>query len=235
MRITILDNHISADVRFWADAIYRRGAGPSPISPKDFNKETVSEAFHFALQPNIRKRAAEMGDAIRSEQGESKGVESFYRHLPLLNMRYAPLSLVSVPSVDGVFAIATWSCRSCAHVRCDLDRRRLALWWHSKSMTKLSGAAAAHLASLGKIAMADLVPHRSREYDTTLSNTEPVLGTAQGLLSLVTFSATSFKQLFTRPVSYSIPDHHRHTLTLIQEKGVVNTFYGVPKGMSTDH
>jgi hypothetical protein len=84
--------------------------------------------------------------------------------------------------------------------RCDADPSRVALWWHTKTLTKLSGAAALHLVELRTIDIDDLVPHRAREYDTTLSNTEPVLGSAQGLLGLLTYSAKSFGQIFTQPV-----------------------------------
>jgi sterol 3beta-glucosyltransferase len=36
----------------------------------------------------VREMAEKIGQNIRSENGELKGVESFHRHLPLLNMRY---------------------------------------------------------------------------------------------------------------------------------------------------
>jgi hypothetical protein len=36
--------------------------------------------------------AEKIGENIRSENGELKGVESFHRHLPLLNMRYVPVN-----------------------------------------------------------------------------------------------------------------------------------------------
>jgi hypothetical protein len=44
--------------------------------------------------------------------------------------------------------------------RCDVDPSRVALWWDPKILIKLSGAAAYHLASCGRLDMNVLIPHR---------------------------------------------------------------------------
>lgn len=44
--------------------------------------------------------------------------------------------------------------------RCDVDPSRVALWWEPKILIKLSGAAAYHLASCGRLDMNVLIPHR---------------------------------------------------------------------------
>jgi len=74
--------------RFWGDSIYRAGAGPMPVPPKKLNAQTLAEAIETALEPTVKEMAEKIGDDIRAEQGEMKGVESFHKHLPLLNMRY---------------------------------------------------------------------------------------------------------------------------------------------------
>ena len=76
------------NVRFWGDSIYRAGAGPMPVPPKKLNAQTLAEAIETALDPKVKEMAEKIGENIRAEQGEMKGVESFHRHLPLLNMRY---------------------------------------------------------------------------------------------------------------------------------------------------
>jgi sterol 3beta-glucosyltransferase len=73
--------------RFWADAIHRAGAGSKPIKPKHLDITTLSEAFEFIMQPEVKEQAGKIGEDMRNEQGEKKGVDSFHRHLPLLNMR----------------------------------------------------------------------------------------------------------------------------------------------------
>ena len=99
--------------------------------------------------------------------------------------------------------------------RCDVDPSRVALWWDPKLLIKLSGAAACHLASRKRLDMDVLIPHRrslvsglvaahtsgAREYETVQSNSDPLLGGGQAVLEFVTFSAISFTQLFTKPVS----------------------------------
>jgi hypothetical protein len=52
------------------------------------NAETLSQAIETALDPQVREMAEKIGQDIRSEQGELKGVDSFHAHLPILNMRY---------------------------------------------------------------------------------------------------------------------------------------------------
>ena len=73
--------------RFWGDMIHRAGAGPSPIPQKELTAEKLSDAFKYAVSEAASKAAQKMGEQIRSENGEEKGVSSFHRHLPLMNMR----------------------------------------------------------------------------------------------------------------------------------------------------
>lgn len=67
--------------------IHRAGAGPQPIPQKELSVEKLSEAFKYAVSEDASKAAQKMGEQIRSEKGEEKGVSSFHRHLPLMNMR----------------------------------------------------------------------------------------------------------------------------------------------------
>lgn len=132
-------------LRFWGDSIYRAGAGPAPVPPKRLNAETLASAITTALDPQVKKMAEQIGERIRAENGEMKGVESFHRHMPLLNMRYV--------TADEF-----------AEDRCDVDPSRVALWWDPKLLIKLSGAAACHLASQGRLDMNVLIPHRESHH-----------------------------------------------------------------------
>lgn len=73
--------------RFWGDMLHDSGAGPSPISPKTLTVERLSSAILFCLSDDARAAARNLGDIIKSEDGLKRGVSSFHRHLPLLNMR----------------------------------------------------------------------------------------------------------------------------------------------------
>jgi len=64
------------------------GAGPAPIPNAQLNVENLTEAIAFVFSEPAKQAAGEMGKQIRSENGVQRGVESFHRHLPLLNMRY---------------------------------------------------------------------------------------------------------------------------------------------------
>jgi len=69
----------------------------------------------------------------------------------------------------------------------------------------------------------------AREYETVQSNSDPILGGSQAVLEFVTFSAISFTQLFTKPVClFSL--NPAAVTDLLQKKGIINTFYGIPKG-----
>lgn len=71
--------------------IHRAGAGPSPIPQKELSVEKLAEAFKYAVSEDASKAAQKMGEQIRSEKGEEKGVSAFHRHLPLMNMRLVTL------------------------------------------------------------------------------------------------------------------------------------------------
>lgn len=110
--------------------IHRAGAGPAPIPQKQMTVDNLSAAIKFATSPAAKVAAEKMGERIRTEKGEVRGVKSFHKHLPLLNMR------------------------------CDIDPTRVALWWSEDLCLKLSGAAAALLVASKKIDMKKLEPHR---------------------------------------------------------------------------
>ncbi|KAG8703934.1 hypothetical protein FRC09_003869 [Ceratobasidium sp. 395] len=75
------------DQPWWASQIARRSAGPPPITPKQLTAESLAAAIQIALSPQTRNAAALVGDTIKQEDGTKNGLESFHRHLPLLNMR----------------------------------------------------------------------------------------------------------------------------------------------------
>ena len=69
------------------EMVHRGGAGPAPIPHKKLNVDRLAEALTFCITDGARAAAEHMGEQIRAEDGVHDGVMSFYRHLPLLNMR----------------------------------------------------------------------------------------------------------------------------------------------------
>ncbi|WVQ94954.1 hypothetical protein IAU59_002044 [Kwoniella sp. CBS 9459] len=157
------------DQKFWGEMIHSRGAGPAPIPQKQLNADNLTAALEFVMTEEAQAAAQAMGAEIRSEEGEKKGVDSFHRHLPLLNMR------------------------------CDIDPSRVAIWWSDDLCLKLSGAVAGVLAQEGKLNIKKLVPHRPREYETDRHHNDVWTGTGASLFHVVTYSVGSVAELFYRP------------------------------------
>ncbi|KAG8739387.1 hypothetical protein FRC10_005679 [Ceratobasidium sp. 414] len=134
------------DQPWWASQIARRGAGPPPIHPKQLTAESLATAIRIALSRHTQEAATRVGEMIKQEDGTKNGLESFHRHLPLLNMR------------------------------CDLDPGRVAVWYSPALKLRLSAFAAQVLAECDELDLNKLELYRSREYDTHLAATDPVTG-----------------------------------------------------------
>jgi hypothetical protein len=63
------------------------GAGPPPVPIAALTAETLAEAITFALRPDVRARAAALGERMRAEKGDDAAVAAFYRRLPLASMQ----------------------------------------------------------------------------------------------------------------------------------------------------
>ncbi|CAE6475397.1 unnamed protein product [Rhizoctonia solani] len=143
------------DQPWWADQIHARGAGPAPIPHKQLTTPALVGAIKSAVSEETRAAARRVGELIRSEDGVKNGMDSFHRHLPLLNMR------------------------------CDLDPRKVATWYSRSHKLRLSAFAAQVLAEKGVLDANKLELHRPREYITRVQPTNPVSGTLAPTLGVV--------------------------------------------------
>ncbi|TFK45549.1 glycosyltransferase family 1 protein [Heliocybe sulcata] len=158
------------DQLFWGMMVHRAGAGPAPIPQKELSAENMTSALHYVMSPTARRAAKQLGEQIRGENGVERGLESFYRHLPLLNMR------------------------------CDLDSTRVAVWWSTKYCLRLSAFAAQVLVDAKFLSYDDLEPHRSKEYPSRRGISDPVTGGASAIFWTVTNYYTGIAQIFYSPV-----------------------------------
>ncbi|KAJ7700822.1 glycosyltransferase family 1 protein [Mycena rosella] len=158
------------DQGFWGSMIHKAGAGPEPIPHKQLNIENLRDALKFAVSPAAKSAAKRMSEQIHQEDGVRRGVDSFYRHLPLLNMR------------------------------CDLDPSRLAVWWSTEYCLKLSALAAQVLVDAKLLEMSSLDQHRTKEYDTRKQVSDPVTGGASAIYWTVTHYYAGIAQIFYSPV-----------------------------------
>ncbi|KAF4614700.1 hypothetical protein D9613_003312 [Agrocybe pediades] len=138
------------DQGFWGNMIYNSGAGPKPIPHKELSVKKLQEAITYAISPEAKEAARHLAQKIHDEDGVKKGVESFYKHLPLLNMR------------------------------CDLDPTRLAVWWSTEQCLKLSAFAAQTLADAKLISLRNLILHRPKDFKPRRKTCDPQYGSSGG-------------------------------------------------------
>ncbi|KZV82173.1 glycosyltransferase family 1 protein [Exidia glandulosa HHB12029] len=158
------------DQQFWGDMIHKSGAGPKPIPQKNFNVESLTDALTYAVSSEAKTAAASLGRSIVHENGVEAGLESFYRHLPLLNMR------------------------------CDLEPERVAVWWSTKHCLKLSAFAAQVLLEDKRIKMEHLDLHRPKEYDSMKKYTDPITAGVVSLFWMIAKAPMGVAEMFYNPV-----------------------------------
>lgn len=157
------------DQGFWGSMIHKAGAGPEPIPHKQLNVAKLTEAIKFAISPSAKIAAKAMADQIKAEDGVRQGVDSFYKHLPLLNMR------------------------------CDLDPSRVAVWWSYEHCMKLSAFAAQVLVDAKELEVGSLELHRSKEYDSQgPGEPHYETWSANAIFWTVTQSYAGFSDIFLR-------------------------------------
>ncbi|CAE6390452.1 unnamed protein product [Rhizoctonia solani] len=143
------------DQPWWAAQLAQRGAGPPPLDSRNLTSDGFAAAIRFALSSDTVLAAQKISELKNQEDGTKNGVESFHKHLPLLNMR------------------------------CDLDPKRIAVWYSPTYKLRLGAFSAQVLADRGEIDINKLKLHRSREYRTHASATDPISGTALPILRVI--------------------------------------------------
>jgi sterol 3beta-glucosyltransferase len=70
----------TADQPFWGRRVHAVGAGPKSILVKDLSVEKLMQAIAEAEEDAVRKRAQDIGQRIRSEDGVGRAVELIESH-----------------------------------------------------------------------------------------------------------------------------------------------------------
>ncbi|KAF5392333.1 hypothetical protein D9757_001426 [Collybiopsis confluens] len=188
------------DQAFWGDMIHKAGAGPEPIPHKELTIENLRDAIQFTQSPGAKDAAKGLARDIQREEGVNSGAESFYRHLPLKNMR------------------------------CDLDPSRLAVWWSTEHCLKLSAFAAQTLIDAKLLQLQSLDLHRPKEYETYKPPSDPLTGGASAIFWTVTHYYGGIAELFYSPVkgiihtTTAIPEGVMRIVSNVHEG-----FYNMPK------
>ncbi|KAL2814363.1 hypothetical protein BDW59DRAFT_177966 [Aspergillus cavernicola] len=169
------------DQTFWGSIVARAGAGPEPIPYKVLTTEKLATAIYKALQNDTLKKASEIGEDMRAEEGVQNAVCSFYRHLKVESLR------------------------------CSICPNRPAVWWVKRLHIKLSAFAAAVLVETGLVKPHDLVLYRSIEYDTGRDPRGPITAGAGVLYGVVTDFVAAMADIPTDMAEmFRGPHHHHH-------------------------
>lgn len=72
---------IFGDQPFWARRVFQLGAASPPIRANRLTIEALASAIRCTADKGMRRRAAELGARIRSEDGVACAVETMHRHL----------------------------------------------------------------------------------------------------------------------------------------------------------
>jgi sterol 3beta-glucosyltransferase len=72
---------VFADQPFWGKRVFELGAGPRPIPARRLTEDKLAHAILATANVQMRRRAAELGQQIRSENGVLRAVEIIDRHL----------------------------------------------------------------------------------------------------------------------------------------------------------
>lgn len=67
------------DQFWWAGIVHRAGAGPKAVPYKELTADKLSESIKEALQPDIRNRAQELSQKIKSEDGVATAADQFHK------------------------------------------------------------------------------------------------------------------------------------------------------------
>lgn len=70
------------DQLFWGERVNAKGIGPPPILVDDFSLPELVDAIRFMLNPEVKERAMDLAQALAHEDGASKAVKAFFKHLP---------------------------------------------------------------------------------------------------------------------------------------------------------
>lgn len=158
------------DQPFWGAMIHKAGAGPKPIKKSNLDVTNLYNAIEFCKTDAAKVAADKLGEKIRAHDGAKDGVDSFHRHLPLLNMR------------------------------CDLLPERLAVWWSTEHCLRLSAFAVQVLVEQKLLNINKLELHRAKEYESRARSTDPVTGGAIEIFRTITHYYGSIAQIFYSPV-----------------------------------
>ena len=144
------------DQPFWASMVYKAGAGPEAIPYKKLTAEKLAENIKIALEPSVQRKAHELAEKIRGEDGPSKAAADFH----------------SMPQMRNV--------------ACFLLRDHVAVWRLRRTNIQISSLAAAILVSNNKLKPEHLKLVRHKRWYVEEGSQDPLVGLIGAFTSAAT-------------------------------------------------
>jgi UDP:flavonoid glycosyltransferase YjiC (YdhE family) len=76
---------VLVDQPFWAQRVFRLGAGPRPIPAKQLTEDALASAIRATASTEMRRRAAALGEQIRGEDGVARAVEVIQTYVRVMH------------------------------------------------------------------------------------------------------------------------------------------------------
>ncbi|KAJ3277773.1 hypothetical protein HK104_002983 [Borealophlyctis nickersoniae] len=131
------------DQPFWGAMVAAMKVGPVPVPHKRLTAKRLAKRISFALAPEIRTNAAELGIKMRAERGVAAGVRSFHQHLEL------------------------------ERIRCDVDPSQVAAVWVRGAEVKCSRRVADVISIVGLVDKEDCEVYRTKVWPGVPEQTDP--------------------------------------------------------------
>lgn len=169
------------DQPFWANMVYKAGAGPEPIPYKKLTAERLAKNIKIVLQPDVQERAHELSEKIKGEEGPKNAAQSFH----------------DMPQMRNV--------------GCFLCPDRVAVWRVRRTNIQLSSLAVGVLITRGKLKPEQLKLVKHKRWYVEEGSQDPLVAVVGALSSAATGLLMDFKDvaknLKGRPDSSLSPIH----------------------------
>lgn len=144
------------DQPFWANMVYKAGAGPEPVAFKDLTADKLAANIKAALTPEMQEKAHELAEKIKGEEGPQNAARAFHEMPQMRN------------------------------VACFLCPDRVAVWRIRRTNIQLSSMAVAVLVTRGKLKPVQLKLARHKRWYVEEGSQDPIVAVLGALSSTAT-------------------------------------------------
>lgn len=153
------------DQSFWANMVYKAGAGPEPVPFKEMTSDILANHIKEALSPEVKEKAHKLAEQIKGEEGPKNAAE-FFHHTPQMR-----------------------------NVGCFLLKDRVAVWRIRRTNIQLSSLAASILVTNNLLKSEHLKLVRHKRWYVEEGSQDPLMGIVGAFTSTATGLVTDIEDL----------------------------------------